>query len=170
MSHILNSTDLVLATVGALLAALAVAFLPAGAGIRLLSVLPLLLLIPGYLLIEALVVRPRTRRAQWVHVGVALGVSPALIGLLALATAVIPGGFRASAIVIAVTAACLLLAGVAFYRRVLESIKVETTDPGQVIPAREPSAFAGPLGGRSEPMAASRGNEPAAPHGASESP
>lgn len=89
---------------------------PAGSGLRAIVALPILLVVPGYLLIEATVgsIKPGQRG---LHALVALGVSPPLVALLALSTAALPGGFHAGPIVAAVTIACLGLAVLAARRR-----------------------------------------------------
>lgn len=108
--------DLAAAATLATLAALLVSSLPDGSLLRAAVTLPILLLVPGYLLIEATVtsVKPGQRA---MHALVGLGVSPPLVGLLALATVLLPGGFSGAAIVGTVTFACLGLAALAMWRR-----------------------------------------------------
>ncbi len=108
--------DLALPCVAAGLAALAL-LLPDGSGLRMALALPLLLFVPGHLLIAAVAPWPATARRRLVRACVAVGVSPPIVGLLALSTTLLPGGFRASSIVAVVTAACLALAGAAAWRR-----------------------------------------------------
>lgn len=109
--------DVYLAGALALLGAFAVAALPDGSALRIALVLPVLFFAPGYLLLQALPI-PRVRRwSHGVHALLAIGVSPAIVGLLALSTALIPGGFRPAPIVTVVTVASLALAAVALYRR-----------------------------------------------------
>lgn len=111
------SWDLAGALGVALLAGLAYATMSGGSPLRVALALAVLFFIPGYLLIEA-VARPDVpahRRAA--RACVALGVSPAVVGLLALATALLPGGFSSRSIVALVTLACLALAALAFWRR-----------------------------------------------------
>lgn len=98
-------------------AVVAFALLPDGSGLRLALALPMLLLVPGYLLIEAVAEPATTGRARLVRLLLALGVSPALVGLLALATALLPVGFRPLPIVIIIVFASLGLGAVALWRR-----------------------------------------------------
>jgi uncharacterized membrane protein len=46
-----------------------------------------------------------------------IGLSPAVVGLAALATALVPGGFRPANIIASVTFTCLGLAAIAVWRR-----------------------------------------------------
>lgn len=98
----------------ALIAALA---FPEGSVVRAAIAVPVLLIVPGYLLLQALFVPARPPSTRVVHGLIALGVSPALIGLLALSTVMLPGGFTAGAIFAVVTLTCLLLAAIALVRR-----------------------------------------------------
>lgn len=112
-----ESLDLWLGAALALVGGAAATFLPPKDPARFLLALPTLLLVPGYLLIQVLLPRPASRSGRLRHALVALGVSPALVALLALSTALVEGGFRANSIMVVVTAACLLLAGGAYVRR-----------------------------------------------------
>lgn len=112
-----EAADVVLAAAAATAAAFAAALLPPGSALRVLLAWPLLLVVPGFLLLQALVVPVAVGRRRFSHALVAVGISPALVGLLALATALVPGGFRPLSIVSVVTGACLLLAAVALVRR-----------------------------------------------------
>lgn len=112
-----NRGDLLAGAALALGAALAYASLPDGSILRVALVAPVLLVVPGYLLLQAVVVPRTTGRARLVHALAALGISPAVVGLLALSTALVPGGFRPASMVTAVTGACLVLAVVASRRR-----------------------------------------------------
>lgn len=116
-SRLRRSPDVALGAVLALVAAFAVAFLPGGTPLRVGLVAPVLLVVPGYLLIQAFVVAADPRRSRATHAILAIGVSPGLVGLLALSTAVVQGGFRPVPIVAVVTVACLALAAVAVRRR-----------------------------------------------------
>lgn len=100
----------------ALLAALAM-LMPAGSGARLALALTMLFFVPGHLLIAAFTRVPTSRGQRPMRALAALGVSPPLVGILALATTLLPGGFRPTAIVIVITIACLALAAVALFRR-----------------------------------------------------
>ncbi len=91
--------------------------LPEGSVARAAIAMPVLLVVPGYLLLQALFVPAGRTRTRLVHALIALGVSPALIGLLALSTVMVPGGFTAGAIFTMVTLTSLLLAAIALVRR-----------------------------------------------------
>jgi uncharacterized membrane protein len=108
--------DLAAASGLAVLAALLSGSLPGGSLLRAAVTLPILLVVPGYLLVEASVGSSRPGQ-RGLHALIGLGVSPPLVGLLALLTVLLPSGFSASAIVATVTVACLALAGVAMWRR-----------------------------------------------------
>jgi uncharacterized membrane protein len=109
--------DILLACALALAAAFAFAFLPPGSAVRVALVTPGLFLVPGYLLIRLVADPSSSGRIRGVHALLAVGVSPALVGLLALATAFVPGGFRPVPIVATVTTACLLLGAGNVWRR-----------------------------------------------------
>lgn len=108
--------DVVLAAAVAVAAAFAAATRPPG-GARLLLGLAMLLFVPGYLLLQAFAVPvPSGTRRMWQALA-SLGISPAVVGLLALSTSIVQGGFRLDAIVILVTVACLGFATAAIVRR-----------------------------------------------------
>lgn len=109
--------DLAVVCALAALAGLAYAVLPGGAILRVALAVAILFFVPGYALIEAMVGPAATRRQRIVRGFVAIGASPPLIGLLALATVALPGGFRPASIVVTVLLASIALAGVAFWRR-----------------------------------------------------
>lgn len=100
----------------AVLAAVAM-WMPAGSASRVALALAMLFFVPGHLLIAAFTRPPTMAGQRPMRALVALGVSPPLVGLLALSTSLLPGGFRPVAIVTVVTLACLVLAGVAAFRR-----------------------------------------------------
>jgi len=108
--------DLVASCALVALAAVAYATLSGGSGLRVALAVPVLFFVPGYLLIEAVSVTAAGRHRA-IHAWIAVGVSPAIVGLLALATVLLPGGFQGGSIVGVVTAACFALAGCAFWRR-----------------------------------------------------
>ncbi len=112
-----GSLDLVLSCAVVALAALAYMMSSDGSALRVALALTVLFFIPGYLLIEASVGPSAERRVRVMRACVAVGLSPAIVGLLALATAILPGGFRPASIVVAVTVACFVFAGLAFVRR-----------------------------------------------------
>ncbi|MHB1261120.1 MAG: DUF1616 domain-containing protein [Thermoplasmatota archaeon] len=99
------------------LACLAFLALPGGSFLRMSLAFTVLFFAPGYLLIEAAAGPARSMSSRGLRASLAIGVSPALVGLLALATAVLPGGFRPAPIVVLLAVACLGLAGAAFWRR-----------------------------------------------------
>ncbi len=105
--------DLALASAATVIAAFAV-MLPNGAT-RAALTLPVIVFVPGYLLLQA--VLGKGEPPSPLHVIVAVGISPPLVGLLALLTAIVPGGFTAGPIIAVVTTACLALAAVALVRR-----------------------------------------------------
>lgn len=112
-----RSADVVAATGLVLVAALAAVVLADGSTLRPVVALPILMVAPGYLLLQALLVPARSPTERGRHLLVSLGLSPAVLGLLALATAVVPGGFRPLPIAATVTLGCLAFAGVALRRR-----------------------------------------------------
>lgn len=99
------------------LACLAATTLPDGSVLRLAIALLALLVAPGYLLIEAAAGPARSAAARLRRSALAIGASPGLFGLVALATAGLPGGFRPASIVLLVGVTCLGLAGAALWRR-----------------------------------------------------
>lgn len=106
----------VLVASGLLLVGAFATTLPVGP-LRLVLVLPVLLFAPGFLLLQAFVV-PAARGTKLLWQGLAsLGLSPALVGLLALSTAIVQGGFKLGAILALVTLGGLGLAGTAIARR-----------------------------------------------------
>lgn len=111
------SADLIVAGALALVAGLAAVGLPDGSTLRLAIVLPIVLLAPGYLLLQALIVPARSAASRGRHLLLSLGVSPAVLGLLALSTAIVPGGFTPGAILLVVTVGCVVLAAVGVHRR-----------------------------------------------------
>jgi uncharacterized membrane protein len=112
-----GNVDLVAVVGLAVLAALAWMALPDGSAARVALTVPVLLFVPGYLLVEAVTEREPSGRRRAVRALVAVGVSPPLVGLASLATAFLPGGFRPLPIVVVLTLACLALATAAFLRR-----------------------------------------------------
>jgi len=113
---VLGLADILAAAVLALLAALVAFALPVGSQMRALITLPVLLVAPGYLLLQAAVGSHRPGQ-RLLHALIACGVSPPLVALLALLTAALPGGFRSGTIIVTVTLACLGLGAVAILRR-----------------------------------------------------
>lgn len=115
--HARQLGDLLLATGLVLAAAVLVAVLPMGSLVRGLLVLPIVLVAPGYLLLQ-LAVEPDSRRhPRGRQLLFSLGLSPAVVGLAALFTVLTPVGFQPWAIVATVTTTCVLLAAGAAYRR-----------------------------------------------------
>lgn len=108
--------DLFLSIVLVLVAPAAFLLVPSGSLLRAVVVLPALLVVPGYLLLQA--VEPRRRALGRVrHAGLSLGLSFPLVGLAVLVVAATPWGMRPIPIVAAVTAANLGLAAAAVGRR-----------------------------------------------------
>ncbi len=112
-----GSWDLGLSVALAVAGTLGALWLPAGDTVRLLLALPVVLLVPGYLLLQALMVPTSQGFPRWLEVLFSIALSPAIVGLVALATWVIPGGFQPRVIIGTVTGACFLLAAVALQRR-----------------------------------------------------
>lgn len=112
-----RSVDLLVAAGLMVLAAIVALVLPDGSMLRLAIVVPILLLAPGYLLLQALLVPARSAATRGRHLVLSLGVSPALLGLLALSTALVPGGFKQGAILGVVTVGSIVLGAVGFRRR-----------------------------------------------------
>lgn len=110
--------DLWLASAATVLAAVAAFLLPDGSLVRLLVTAPAWLFLPGYLMLQALLVPVRPPALRVVHAVAAIGLSIPMVGLLALATVVLPGGLSERSIVAVVTFVCLALAVVAGMRRI----------------------------------------------------
>lgn len=111
-----DTVDLAVAVALVAVAAFA-RLLPEENALRLLLTLPVLLFVPGYLLIQMFATVPRDARDRVVQGLVALGASLPVVGLLALSTAMVPGGFKPTPIVVVVTGACVAFAVVAYLRR-----------------------------------------------------
>lgn len=88
--------------------------LPAGTT-RLMLTLPVLLVVPGYLLLQAMRSHVAEHRIQDVLIGI--GLSLPVLGLAALLTSVVPNGFTPTAIVTVTTVLCVGLAVTAVLRR-----------------------------------------------------
>lgn len=116
MQDLRSSPDLAAAAGLAVVAALAAAAMPQGSVLRLLVTLPVLLVVPGYLLLQALLVPARRPQRRIAHAALAVGISPPLVGLLALSTDLF-GSFRPVTIVATITIACVAFAIVALVRR-----------------------------------------------------
>lgn len=110
-SDVLISTGLVV------LAAAIALTLPAESTLRAVLTLPVLLVAPGYLLLQSILVPARRPRRRVLHAVLGLGISPPLVGLMALSTTVVPGSFTPTTIIAAVTLGCLALGALAVYRR-----------------------------------------------------
>lgn len=138
--------DLSGATVLVVLGAFAAFSLPAGP-LRMLLTLPVLLFAPGYLLLQAFVVPPaRGAKAGWQCLA-AIGVSPAVVGLLALATAIVEGGFRTGAIVLLTTLGSLGFAAMALVRRrALARLPQDRSSKATAAPVAPAAPVGSPLG------------------------
>lgn len=119
-----QSSDLIVAVLLAVASALTASALSAGDPMRAFVTLPILLTVPGYLLIQALLVPAPAAPVRVLHVLLGVGLSPALVGLLAMSTDLLPGGFRPMAIIMAFTGACVVLASIAFVRRSLHAKRI----------------------------------------------
>lgn len=91
--------------------------LPAGSTLRAALTLPVLLVAPGYLLLQSILVPAWPPSRRWLHAVLGLGISPPLLGLMALSTIVLPGIFTPNTIIAAVTLGCLALGTLAVFRR-----------------------------------------------------
>jgi len=116
-----GALDLTLAWLVVVLAGAAYLVLPGGSFLRLLLAVGVLFFAPGYLLIEAATAPAKRGADRAAKAWLAIGTSPAIVGIIALATAVLPGGFRAGSIVLATTVGCLGLAGIAYWRRAADA-------------------------------------------------
>lgn len=110
-SDVLVSTGLVV------LAAAVALTLPDESTLRAALTVPVLLVAPGYLILQGIFVPARRARQRLLHAALGLAVSPPLVGLFALSTIVVPGTFSPNAIIAAVTLGCLALASLALFRR-----------------------------------------------------
>jgi hypothetical protein len=115
-AHAWPKLDVAAASALVVLAFAASTSLPAGS-LRLLLVLPMLLFAPGYLLLQAFVVPAAPPAARAWQALASLGISPAVLGLLALATSIVQGGFREDAILGLTALGSLAFAGAALVRR-----------------------------------------------------
>lgn len=138
----LGSADVIVAVVLAFAAAFGVAFPAASVVVRVLVAAPLVLVVPGYLLLQAALVPARPARRRLAHALIALGLSPGILGLAALATALSPGGFRPVPIVLSVTVVCLGLAAVALVRRAHHPVSAREPAPRPGAPAPRPAPIA----------------------------
>jgi uncharacterized membrane protein len=117
LARLKRSADILVVVGLALASAAAAAVSPAASTARVVLAGPSVLLAPGYLLLQALLVPTRSRRVRGRHLLFSLGLSPALVGLLALSTAIVPGGFKRAVIAAVVTVGCVAFAGVGLWRR-----------------------------------------------------
>lgn len=108
-----------LAAAGLVLAAAVAASAGAPGGpLRMVLAALVVFVLPGYLLLEAaLPSRQPGDMPRAMRFAAAVGLSPALVGLAALATALVPGGFKPVTILGAVTLLSIALAAVAVARR-----------------------------------------------------
>lgn len=119
-SNWLDHVDLVGAAFLAVVALVAALSLEARGMLRVVLVAPLVLAVPGYLLIQAVMGPGSQLRRRPVHAVFGLGVTPAVLGLLGLLAALfLPGGFVPVTVMVTVTVFCVICAGVAATRRVL---------------------------------------------------
>lgn len=111
--------------------------------LRLALVLPMLLFAPGYLLLQAFVVPAAPRSARTWQALASLGISPAVLGLLALATSIVQGGFRSDAILLLTTIGSLAFAATALVRR--RNLARTTATPKTVDAPQAATAKTGPV-------------------------
>jgi uncharacterized membrane protein len=134
------STDVILAMLFVVTSAFAVAALPDGSTLRLALSVPVLLVAPGYLLLQALLVPARPAGQRWLHAFVSVGLTPAIVGLLAVSMAWIWDGLTPQGIVTTVTVACMAFAAIALYRR--WGATVPPLDTGESVPTEAPTVDA----------------------------
>lgn len=149
-----RSMDLVFALLLIVAGGLAVGYLPEASPARIALASVVLLVIPGFLLIQAFTVPAAPARRRVLHGLLGLGVSPAVVTLAALSTALFDNGFKPASIVAAVTAVCVALAAVAFFRRAYRAAPSgrhwtkadaqasQGIDEASPMPAAEPAATA----------------------------
>lgn len=112
-----EAVDLAVAVVLSVLALVAALQLEPRSLSRMVLVAPLIFVVPGYLLIQA-VIGPSSRLVRRpVHAAFSLGVTPAVLGLLGLGTTLLPGGFQSHNILFTVTIFCVVCGAVAVWRR-----------------------------------------------------
>lgn len=116
-SYLGKSVDLYVAAAMTIAASSVAALMPTDNPLRALTVVCFLLLVPGYLFLQALIVQKHPHIFEPAHALFAVGISPAVVGLLALSTTLAPVGFRLSTVFAVVVTACVLLAVIAFARR-----------------------------------------------------
>lgn len=139
-AEVRGPTDVVVAVALALGAAVLVALGPASLGpIRVVFAAAVVFFVPGYLLLEAAMpARGPEPASRLFRVAAAVGLSPAVVGLLALSTALVPGGFKPMNIVALVTLACVGLAALALHRRRAPSVRLvesaRSSPPGHLGP------------------------------------
>ncbi|MHB1262098.1 MAG: DUF1616 domain-containing protein [Thermoplasmatota archaeon] len=85
--------------------------------LRTVLALPMILFVPGYLLLQAFVVPAAAGRTRTWQAFASIGISPAILGLMALSTSIVQGGFRLGAILMVTTLGCLAFATTALLRR-----------------------------------------------------
>jgi uncharacterized membrane protein len=112
-----GNLDVVAALAAALLAAVAALSLPEGSTARMAITLPVLFIVPGYVALQAVFLPKRDARRRWFHALFSIGLSPAIVGLLALTTALAPGGFQPRSIVLLLTLAILWGGALGIWRR-----------------------------------------------------
>ena len=114
---VFHYADLAACLLAVALSAWAYSSLPGRDPLRLLLVAPMLLFVPGYLLIEAFRSSREPLGRRGTIAAVAPGLSIAFVALLALGTAFFPSGFTPNAIVAMTTLVCIALIAAASYRR-----------------------------------------------------
>lgn len=135
--------DIAAALLLALLGAVAVAVFPDGRPMRLILVAPVLLFAPGYLLLQAVLVPKRPPLTRVLHGVLSMGISLALVGLVALSAALVRGAFKPAVIVVLVTLTCIALAATGTYRRLYQGAPTNSV-PAQRTPRIRRVGFAPP--------------------------
>jgi hypothetical protein len=158
--------DLIPPTLLALLMAGAAFGLAEGDVRRTALVLPGLLWAPGYAALEAAIVPAAPVAVRLRHAALALGLSVPAVGLLALLTAYLPGGFRAGTLVATVALATVALAGIAGIRRAAWSARLPVAQPQPAPPHPAPQ----PARQAERPQPAKPAGRPARRDGQMESP
>lgn len=128
--------DLWVALLVVVAAHLSIHTLPGADPIRLLMAALVLLFVPGYLALEA--IAPAVGRPRWgARTLFALGLTPPLVGLLALAAAA-TGRFGSDRIALLVTLSSTGCAGVAAARRLLRERRLRRAHQEALTPTNDP--------------------------------
>lgn len=110
--------DLVLGAAVAIAAGVAALYHPEKTLLRAVLTVPALLIVPGYFLLQTVIPSTDHRPTRPVQGALAVGLSPPLVALIALATTLTPWGFQQTPIVLGVMFTSLVLVALTLYRRV----------------------------------------------------